>query len=90
MSGVSWRLADCRYSGARRCIGGTRRNWGLLEGVGGCFGCVRKASEGVGVVRCVLGLTGTVGTQSPEGYRGIRGLWEAPRGVRGLLGTSGA
>ena len=26
---------ECRYSGARRGIGGIRRHWGLLEVVGG-------------------------------------------------------
>ena len=35
MSGVYWRAGrECRYSGARRGIGGIRRHWQLLRGVG--------------------------------------------------------
>ena len=40
---------DCRYSGARRGIGGIRGHWGLLGGAGGHFGGIRS----VGVSGCI-------------------------------------
>ena len=53
----------CRYSGARRCIGGIRGHWGLL-GVLGPSGDVRGVLK---VSRVYLGLARSVGTQGPEG-----------------------
>ena len=57
---VYWKLADCRYSGARRGIGGIRGHWGVPRSRGGHFG-------GLGGIRgcqgCIEGLAGTVGTQ---------------------------
>ena len=83
MSGVYWR-ADrvCRYSGARRIIGGIRGHLGAPRGCWGPLGGV-------------LGLAGGVGT-GPEGYRkhwgllggvvGPLGASESVGGVRGVLG----
>ena len=56
-----WASRECRYSGARRGIGGIKGHWGLQGGVwesgplGGIRGC-----------QGVLGLAGSVGTQGPE------------------------
>ena len=38
VTGVLGTGRDCRYSEAKRGIGGIRENWGLLQGVGGCYG----------------------------------------------------
>ena len=68
--------------GARRGIGDIRGNWGFsgCRGIGGCYGHQQKC-QGVGGV---LGLTGTVRTQQPEGY-GHQGALGAPMGCWGLL-----
>ena len=40
MSEVNWGAdRECRYSGARRGIGGIRGHWGLLGDVGASGGC---------------------------------------------------
>ena len=57
---------ECRYSGARKGIGGIREHWGSFEVLG-----LLGASGGVGGVRSVLELAGSVGTQVPEGIGGI-------------------
>ena len=54
--GILGAFRECKYSGARRCIGGIRGHWGLLGGVGAIRGC-----------RGIRGLSGSVGTQGPEG-----------------------
>ena len=54
---------ECTYSGARRGIGSLRGHWGSPRGVKGPSG----GHQGVGSVRGVLGLAGSVGTHRPEG-----------------------
>ena len=40
MSGLYWRAGrECRYSGARRGIGGIRGHWGFLGDVGAVSVC---------------------------------------------------
>ena len=77
---------DFRYSGARRGIG-HQGHWGLIGGVGckGPFWMCQGVSGCVGVSGVYWGLTETLGTQKPEGYRGIG----APQVCRGHLGVSG-
>ena len=60
---------DSRYLGARRSIGAIRGHWGFL----GCKEC-RDHFKGVrghqgcrGCQGCIGGMTGTLGTQEPEG-----------------------
>ena len=71
---------DCRYSGTRRVIGASEGIEEFLGGVGAIWG----------VLGCQVywGLAGTLGTQGPKRYGGIRVLG-APRGVGGCLGVSG-
>ena len=56
MSGIYWKAGrECRYSGARRGMGGIRGIWELLRGFGPLGG-----NRGVGCVRGVL-----------EGWQGV-------------------
>ena len=57
---------ECRYSGARKVIGGIRTfggSWGCWEAVKGCHGDIRGSR---GYQECIGGLAGSVGTQEPE------------------------
>ena len=56
---------ECRYSGARRGIGGIRA-LGAPRGCWGPLGEHQRASGDVGVSGEYLGLAGSVGTQEPE------------------------
>ena len=85
---------ECRYSGARRDIGGIRGHW-APRGVGGCW-----ASLGVGGVRGVLGAgresrysgarRGIGGIRRHLGLLGVLGPSEGVRGIRGVLGLAGS
>ena len=58
--GILGGLVGCKYSKARRGIGGIRGNWGLFMGVGDVGGLL-------GASRGVWGLAVGIGTQGPEG-----------------------
>ena len=79
---------ECRYSGARRGIGGINGHWSLLGGVGvfgpsegvrGVFGADREcrysvARRGMGSIRGNWGLLRHVG--AIRGHQGCIGGWQ--------------
>ena len=76
---------ECRYSGARIGIGGTRWHWEGSQGVLRPLWDSSRGHQGVyGVSAVYWELAGTAGTQRLEVYRATRGYWGFLRSVGGV------